>query len=96
MVLGKTGRNFAAGMSGGIAYVWDPDGTFDYFCNMDMIELSLLEDSRDREELMGLLRKHLRYTGSTVASMILDDWDLHARQFLKVTPVEYKKILADD
>ena len=96
VVLGKTGRNFAAGMSGGIAYVWDPDGTFDYFCNMDMIELSLLEDSRDREELMGLLRKHLRYTGSTVASMILDDWDLHARQFLKVTPVEYKKILADD
>ncbi|MGM9764876.1 MAG: glutamate synthase-related protein, partial [Candidatus Cryptobacteroides sp.] len=90
VVLGRTGRNFAAGMSGGIAYVWDPDGDFDYYCNMDMTELSLLEDSRDREELMGLIRKHHRYTGSTLAAKILDEWDLYARQFLKVTPVEYK------
>ena len=94
VVLGKTGRNFAAGMSGGIAYVWDPDGTFDYYCNMDMIELTLLEDDSDREELRSMLAAHLKYTGSTLASMILDDWDLYARQFLKVTPVEYKKIIS--
>ena len=94
VVLGKTGRNFAAGMSGGIAYVWDPDGSFDYYCNMDMIELTLLEDDSDREELRSLLAAHLKYTGSTLASMILDDWDLYARQFLKVTPVEYKKIIS--
>lgn len=94
VVLGKTGRNFAAGMSGGIAYVWDPDGSFDYYCNMDMIELTLLEDDADREELRSLIAAHLKYTGSTLASMILDDWDLYARQFLKVTPVEYKKILS--
>lgn len=94
VVLGKTGRNFAAGMSGGIAYVWDPDGSFDYYCNMDMIEFTLLEDDADREELRSLIAAHLKYTGSTLASMILDDWDLYARQFLKVTPVEYKKILS--
>ena len=94
VVLGKTGRNFAAGMSGGIAYIWDPDRTFDYYCNMDMIELTLLEDDSDREELRSLLAAHLKYTGSTLAAMILDDWDLYARQFLKVTPVEYKKIIS--
>lgn len=94
VVLGKTGRNFAAGMSGGVAYIWDPDGSFDYYCNMDMIELTLLEDDCDREELRSLLSAHLKYTGSTLAAMILDDWDLYARQFLKVTPVEYKKIIS--
>lgn len=94
VVLGKTGRNFAAGMSGGIAYVWDPSGDFDYYCNMDMIELTLLEDNRDRDELRSLLEAHLKYTGSTLAAMMLDDWDLYARQFLKVTPVEYKKIIS--
>ncbi len=94
VVLGRTGRNFAAGMSGGVAYVWDPQGTFDYYCNMDMIELTLLEDDSDREELRSLLGNHLKFTGSTLAGMILDDWDLYARQFLKVTPVEYKKIIS--
>lgn len=94
VVLGKTGRNFAAGMSGGIAYVWDPDGRFDYYCNMDMIELSLVEENADKEELRFLIAAHLKYTGSTLAATILDDWDLHVRQFLKVTPVEYKKIIS--
>ena len=93
VVLGKTGRNFAAGMSGGIAYVWDPDGSFDYYCNMDMIELSLVETAEDSEELRNLVEKHRKCTGSPVAAMLLEDWDLHKRQFLKVMPVEYKKIM---
>ena len=93
-VLGRTGRNFAAGMSGGVAYVWDPDGDFDYYCNMDMIELTLLENGSDRDELHSMISAHYKYTGSTLAAMMLDDWDLYARQFLKVTPVEYKKILS--
>lgn len=90
VVLGKTGRNFAAGMSGGIAYVWDPDGDFDFFCNMDMVELSLLEDNDDREEVFRLISAHHKYTGSTIAARMIADWDLYARQFIKVLPVEYK------
>ena len=93
VVLGKTGRNFAAGMSGGIAYVWDPDGSFDYYCNMDMIELTLVETAEDSEELRNLVEKHRKCTRSPVAAMLLEDWDLHKRQFLKVMPVEYKKIM---
>ena len=62
VVLGKTGRNFAAGMSGGVAYVYDPDHTFDYFCNMDMVELSLVEDSVSRKELLELIRQHYLHT----------------------------------
>lgn len=92
-MLGKTGRNFAAGMSGGIAYVWDPDGSFDYYCNMDMIELTLVETAEDSEELRNLVEKHRKCTRSPVAAMLLEDWDLHKRQFLKVMPVEYKKIM---
>ena len=67
VVLGETGRNFAAGMSGGVAYVWDKDHTFDYFCNMEMVELSLLENSTSRKELHELVRQHYLYTGSTLA-----------------------------
>ena len=93
VVLGKTGRNFAAGMSGGIAYVWDPDGSFDYYCNMDMIELTLVETAEDSEELRNLVENHRKCTRSPVAAMLLEDWDLHKRQFLKVMPVEYKKIM---
>ena len=73
VVLGKTGRNFAAGMSGGVAYVYDPDHTFDYFCNMDMVELSLVEDSVSRKELLELIRQHYLHTGSALAGRMLDD-----------------------
>ena len=73
VVLGETGRNFAAGMSGGVAYVWDKDHTFDYFCNMEMVELSLLENSTSRKELHELVRQHYLYTGSTLARTMLDD-----------------------
>ncbi len=96
VVLGETGRNFAAGMSGGVAYVWDKNGNFDYFCNMDMVELSLLEDSAARKELHELVRQHYLYTGSELARTMLDDWNHYLSQFIQVTPIEYKKVLAEE
>ena len=93
VVLGSTGRNFAAGMSGGIAYVWDPDGEFDYFCNMEMVELSLIEDMADNRELHRLISNHYRYTGSRLAKRMLDDWNTYSAQFIKVIPYEYKQVL---
>ena len=92
VVLGATGRNFAAGMSGGIAYVHDPDGGFGGRCNMEMVELEDLAED-DLKLVQGLLRKHHLHTGSTVAEGILDDWAEQARHFVKVIPSEYKKAL---
>ena len=96
VVLGPTGRNFAAGMSGGVAYVWDAHQTFDFFCNMEMVELSLLEDSASRKELHELIRQHYLYTGSALARRLLDDWPRYIDQFIQVTPIEYKRVLAEE
>ena len=96
VVLGETGRNFAAGMSGGLAYVWDREGRFDYFCNMEMVELSLLEDSTSRKELHELIRQHYLYTGSQIARAMLDDWNRYVDEFIQVTPIEYKRVLAEE
>ena len=93
VVLGSTGRNFAAGMSGGIAYVWNPDGNFDYFCNMEMVELSLIEDMADNRELYRLIGNHYKHTRSPLAGMMLDNWQQYVDQFIKVIPFEYKKVL---
>ena len=96
VVLGQTGRNFAAGMSGGVAYVWDRDGNFDYFCNMEMVELSLIEEASYRKELHELIRQHYLYTGSKLARTMLDDWPRYADQFIQVVPIEYKKVLQEE
>ncbi len=96
VVLGKTGRNFAAGMSGGIAYVYDPNHTFDYFCNMDMVELSLVEDSVSRRELLELIRQHYLHTGSALAGKMLDDWHHYVEDFIQVVPIEYKRVLEEE
>ena len=96
VVLGKTGRNFAAGMSGGVAYVYDPDHTFDYFCNMDMVELSLVEDSVSRKELLELIRQHYLHTGSALAGRMLDDWQRCVEDFIQVVPIEYKRVLEEE
>ena len=96
VVLGKTGRNFAAGMSGGVAYVYDPDHTFDYYCNMDMVELSLVEDSVSRKELLELIRQHYLHTGSALAGRLLDDWHRCIDDFIQVLPIEYKRVLEEE
>ncbi len=96
VVLGETGRNFAAGMSGGVAYVWDRQHNFDYFCNMDMVEINLVEDSSYRKELHELIRQHYLYTGSKVARTLLDDWNRHIEDFIQVVPIEYKRVLQEE
>ncbi len=96
VVLGETGRNFAAGMSGGVAYVWDKNHNFDYFCNMEMVELSLIEDSASRKELHELIRQHYLYTGSQLARTMLDDWNRFIDDFIQITPIEYKRVLAEE
>ena len=96
VVLGPTGRNFAAGMSGGVAYVWNPSGNFDFYCIMEMVELSLVEDTRSRKELHELIRKHYHYTGSPLAGQMLDHWDRYVEEFIEVVPIEYKKVLQEE
>ena len=96
VVLGPTGRNFAAGMSGGVAYVYDPSHTFDYFCNMDMVELSLVEDAASRKELHGLIRRHAEITGSRLAKMMMDEWSCYVEDFIQVVPIEYKRVMQEE
>ena len=96
VVLGETGRNFAAGMSGGVAYVWDKNHNCDYFCNMDMVEINLVEDSSYRKELHELIRQHYLYTGSKLARTMLDDWNHYVEDFIQVVPIEYKRVLQEE
>jgi len=96
IVLGQTGRNFAAGMSGGVAYVLDEIGNFDFFCNMEMVELSLIEDSMDSKEVQGLISNHYKYTNSQRAKQILDNWSFYVDKFKKIVPIEYKKVLQEE
>ena len=96
VVLGETGRNFAAGMSGGVAYVWNREGNFDYFCNMEMVELSLIEEASYRKELHELIRQHYLYTGSKLARTMLDDWNHYVEEFIQIVPIEYKKVLQEE
>jgi glutamate synthase (ferredoxin) len=95
VVLGRTGRNFAAGMSGGIAYVLDADGSFDRRCNREMVDLEPLIDADDVEFLQVAIMKHVTYTGSRYAEALLSDWGLLQRRFVRVMPREYKRALAE-
>lgn len=93
IVLGKTGRNFGAGMSGGIAYMYNAkSNNFSHFCNMDMVELEEL-NNEDKKTIFYLLSNHLKFTGSSIAETIIDDFDIEASKFIKVMPKEYKRIL---
>ena len=95
VILGATGRNFAAGMSGGIAYVLDEDGTFEQRCNPGLVDLEPLAAADDVSEARTLIRKHLRYTGSTVASGVLDNWQKTQSRFVKVMPRDYRRVLEE-
>jgi glutamate synthase (ferredoxin) len=94
VVIGRTGRNFAAGMSGGVAYVLDQAGDFPRRCNLGMVELEPLVQDEDVREVQDLLRRHVRYTESAVAAGILDGWDAARPRFVKVMPRDYKRALA--
>ena len=95
VVLGEIGRNFAAGMSGGVAYVLNEDKHVDYYCNMEMVELSLLDEQSDIRELTSLISKHYECTGSKIAEKILSEMHLYIPRFLKIIPFEYKKVLQE-
>ncbi len=95
VILGPTGRNFAAGMSGGIAYVWDHAGDFATRCNPAMVGLETVTDEADIAELRELIENHHRFTGSPVAERLLADWDMALSQFVKVMPTDYKRVLAE-
>ena len=94
VILGSTGRNFAAGMSGGIAYVYDVDGKFSSLCNLEMIDLDPL-DKDDVREMKEMISRHYTYTGSTVAKFVLEDFENQLRNFVKVFPKDYKKVLSE-
>jgi glutamate synthase (NADPH) large chain len=91
VVLGKTGKNFAAGMSGGIAYVLDEAGDFDYYCNRGLVDLGPVDEKADIKELQELINNHLLYTQSSLAAKILTHWEEYLPRFVKVIPFEYKK-----
>jgi len=93
VVLGKTGANFAAGMSGGIAYVYDPEGNFDSRCNLEMVDLDMIADSADIKELRTMIQKHFEHTGSRKAEYILAHWQESLPSFIKVFPMEYRRAL---
>ena len=95
VILGTTGRNFGAGMSGGIAYVYDPDNTFESLSNTDTFEIEAVEVLEEISELKGLIENHLKYTDSTVAKNILDNWGQELSSFRKVMPSDYKKVLQE-
>ena len=95
VVLGNTGRNFAAGMSGGIAYIWDPEGTFTGNCNAEMVDLDPLVADEDIAELKQLISNHADFTGSTVAGAVLNDWANQVTRFVKVMPKDYKRVLSE-
>jgi glutamate synthase (ferredoxin) len=93
IIIGPTGRNFGAGMSGGIAYVFDADGTFATRCNMEMVALEPLAEHEDLDLVQGLLQRHVEYTSSTVAAAILEGWPALSTKFVKVMPREYRRVL---
>ena len=95
VILGATGLNFAAGMSGGIAYVWDVNGDFAAKCNKGMVDLDPVVDDDDISELRELVEYHLEYTGSEVAQRVLDEWPEVLAQFVKVMPTDYKRVLGE-
>jgi glutamate synthase domain-containing protein 3 len=95
VILGSTGRNFAAGMSGGIAYVWDTAGNFSENCNHGMVELTGIEDDEEVAELKELIESHHQYTGSAVAEQVLSQWESVLPQFVKVMPSDYKLYLEE-
>ncbi|MBL9122974.1 MAG: glutamate synthase large subunit [Planctomycetaceae bacterium] len=95
VILGRTGRNFAAGMSGGIAYVLDEDGSFPVRVNREMVELEEFTDPEDHEAVLRLIKRHVDYTGSNRGQYVLDNWDTLVGKFVKVMPIDYKAALAE-
>ena len=95
VILGPTGLNFAAGMSGGVAYVWDPESRFSARCNTETVELECVDDPSDIAELRHLIELHRQSTGSSVAARVLDGWHRSLAEFVRIMPTDYKRVLAE-
>ena len=95
IVLGRTGRNFAAGMSGGIAYIVDQDGDFAERCNLEMVDLESLEDAQEEQFVRDLIARHMRLTNSARAQHMLDDWAQYREKLVKIMPLDYRRVLAE-
>lgn len=95
VILGKTGRNFAAGMSGGIAYVWDRDGKFNMRCNLATVQLERIESQEEQDEVRSLVQRHQQHTRSELAARALSDWPAFLDQCVKVMPTDYKRVLQE-
>jgi glutamate synthase (NADPH) large chain len=95
VVLGRTGRNFAAGMSGGIAYVIDEEGDFAQRCNLQMVDLETLEDAKEETIVRDLIERHAHFTSSTRARTILEDWMSYREKLVKIMPLDYRRVLAE-
>jgi len=93
VILGKTGHNFAAGMSGGIAYVLDEHQLFDTLCNLDMVDLENVWQEEDKTRLHDLVVKHHQWTDSAIAKRLLDNWTESVGKFVKVMPIDYRRAL---
>ena len=93
--LGETGRNFAAGMSGGIAYIYDPEGKFPARCNMGLVGLDEIETAAEKEEVFNYIQEHVEATGSSVGQGLLENWDEASKKFVKVFPHDYKRVLEE-
>jgi glutamate synthase (NADPH/NADH) large chain len=92
VILGKTGRNFAAGMSGGIAYVFDPEKSLEKLCNKDMVELEVMSNE-DKQDVKAMIKKHFQFTGSDPAEWVIENWAVASELFVKVMPKDYKAVL---
>jgi glutamate synthase domain-containing protein 3 len=95
VILGPTGRNFAAGMSGGIAYIWDRQGEFNLNCNLELVALEKIDGADEKAEVKAMITKHQQFTGSTVAADALENWDTFLKQCVKVMPIDYKRVLEE-
>jgi glutamate synthase domain-containing protein 3 len=95
VILGETGRNFAAGMSGGVAYVMMDMDSFRIQCNLGTVDLEPVVDQEDIDELHSLISNHAEFTGSTVASQLIKDWTNSVAKFVKVMPTDYKRVLQE-
>ncbi len=95
VVLGQTGRNFAAGMSGGIAYIWDRDGKFNLNCNLATVALESIETPEEEQQVKELIQRHRSFTGSEIAGRALDNWSTFISQCVKVMPIDYKRVLQE-
>jgi glutamate synthase (NADPH/NADH) len=93
--LGETGRNFGAGMSGGMAYIYDPEGKFPARCNMGLVGLETIDSPEESDEVYNYIKEHVEMTGSSLGQEMLDNWDMRAGQFVKVFPHDFKRVLLE-